>query len=313
LASGSWSGNKTASGDSETRTGLAAGTHTYTITCSKAGVSNALASVTVRVDDGVREVSDANQVTAATNGRYLAHYDEDDEYLYTSLEGNWVDPLNGTVPLNNVDIKFQFRGSAMLFADEVRFDCTNNGSIERTISVNSERRSEAIAFDLCNYSSPGTYTARATGWKRNGGVMRIATCYDRPCDDTATIISVTTPLPPDFSLNKNRDIFANIIGRDAVTSNESTLTIAAFDGFASTINLSVDSISPALPGAVFNFSDASLTSGEYARGSQFSVTVPSSTPSGIYTITIRGIDGGLVRTLNVKLNVNARDPSFREI
>ncbi len=51
-ASGSWSGTKSATGGTESRTGLTAGTYTYTITCSKSGVPNAVASVTVTVNSG---------------------------------------------------------------------------------------------------------------------------------------------------------------------------------------------------------------------------------------------------------------------
>jgi len=49
-ASGSWSGAKSVSGSSENRTGLTAGTYTYTITCSKAGTPNAVSSVSVTVN-----------------------------------------------------------------------------------------------------------------------------------------------------------------------------------------------------------------------------------------------------------------------
>ena len=50
-ASGSWSGSKTATAgpNSETRSSLTAGTYTYTITCSKAGVSDVASSVIVNV------------------------------------------------------------------------------------------------------------------------------------------------------------------------------------------------------------------------------------------------------------------------
>ncbi|HEY4521517.1 MAG TPA: hypothetical protein VJH05_00020 [Candidatus Paceibacterota bacterium] len=131
---------------------------------------------------------------------------------------------------------------------------------------------------------------------------------------TLNVIGASRPLSvPDFALNKNRDIFVNIVGTQAVTSNTAKITVGVFDGFSSNVNLSVQSVSPAISGATFNFSDASLTPSEFTTGSDFSVTVPASTAPGVYTITVRGADGGFVRDVNVRLNVNTRDPSFREI
>ena len=112
---------------------------------------------------------------------------------------------------------------------------------------------------------------------------------------TLNVIGASRPLSvPDFALNKNRDIFVNIVGTQAVTSNTAKITVGVFDGFSSNVNLSVQSVSPALSGTKFNFSDSSLTPGEFSTGSDFSVTVPASAPPGLYTITVRGIDGGLV-------------------
>ena len=47
--SNAWSGAKAVGGGSENRTGLTAGSYTYTLTCSKAGLPNAVTSVTVTV------------------------------------------------------------------------------------------------------------------------------------------------------------------------------------------------------------------------------------------------------------------------
>lgn len=49
LASGSWSGAKTASGGNESKTSLTAGTYVYTITCSKVGESDVSATANVTV------------------------------------------------------------------------------------------------------------------------------------------------------------------------------------------------------------------------------------------------------------------------
>lgn len=52
-ASNYWSGSKTASGGTETRTGMTDGVYTYTITCSKSGASDVTANVTVPVSAGI--------------------------------------------------------------------------------------------------------------------------------------------------------------------------------------------------------------------------------------------------------------------
>ena len=52
-ASNAWSGSKTASGGSEVRTGMTAGTYKYVITCSKAGTADATANVSVVVNPAV--------------------------------------------------------------------------------------------------------------------------------------------------------------------------------------------------------------------------------------------------------------------
>ena len=120
-------------------------------------------------------------------------------------------------------------------------------------------------------------------------------------------------LPPDFSISKLGDIFATIIGTHPVTSSSMKITINAFEGFNETVRFSVKSVNPTLNNATYNFSKKSLGPGEYSDGLTFSVTVPPSVAPGLYTIIIEGKNGGLVRNLEVRLNVIAKDPSFKEI
>jgi hypothetical protein len=65
-------------------------------------------------------------------------------------------PSSGSVLLNNVDFTAYVSGNAT--GDiTYRFDCTNDGSWERTITTSS---TSYTATDLCSYSSTGTYTAK---------------------------------------------------------------------------------------------------------------------------------------------------------
>jgi len=125
--------------------------------------------------------------------------------------------------------------------------------------------------------------------------------------------SVYVP-PADFQLNISGAIHATLIpGGPAKNSSEATTTITAFNGFNDNVALSVESASPNLTGATYHFSDTSLASSKYSKGSAFYVTVPSATPAGLYVITIKGRDGGLIRTATVNLNVESYNPDWREI
>ncbi len=117
----------------------------------------------------------------------------------------------------------------------------------------------------------------------------------------------------DFSLNNSNAIFASLVGGASSVSTETTITLIPSGTFTNDVALSVDSVNPALSGATFNFADSSLSSAEYSGGTKFSVNVPSGFSSGLYTITIKGDGGGLIRTVNIQLNIEAVEPSWIEI
>lgn len=158
--------------------------------------------------------------------------------------------------------------------------------------------------------------SKATSGSQSTGNITTSTTLTLTCTGPGGSVSdsvrVNVP-PPDFGISKESDIFATIIGTYPVTSNSMKIAVNAFDGFNDIVRFSVQSVNPSLSGSVYNFSKTSLKSGEYSTGLNFSVTVPASTPPGLYTITVEGRDGGLVRTLDVRLNVIAKDPSFKEI
>ena len=73
--------------------------------------------------------------------------------LYVDIS---VNPSSGPAPLNNVDFTASVSGSAT--GDiTYKFDCTNDGSWERTQTTSS---TNYTATDLCSYSTAGSYTAR---------------------------------------------------------------------------------------------------------------------------------------------------------
>lgn len=118
---------------------------------------------------------------------------------------------------------------------------------------------------------------------------------------------------PDFSLSSSGPILASLVGGAPSVSTETTIIVSPQNLFASDVALSIKSVSPALSGATFNFTDSSLSSSEYSTGTKFSVNVPSGTSSGLYTITIKGEGGELIRTVDVRLNVENVEPKWIEI
>ena len=88
-----------------------------------------------------------------------------------------TDPSSGEAPLNNVDLEVYVSGTAT--GDiTYKFDCTNNGSWERTITTGSN---SYTASDLCDYSSPGVYTAKIRverGGARVEGTSQIVVSSD---------------------------------------------------------------------------------------------------------------------------------------
>jgi uncharacterized repeat protein (TIGR01451 family) len=70
----------------------------------------------------------------------------------------YVNPSSGPAPLLDVDLTATVSGSA---SGDItyKFDCTNNGTWERTATTSS---TSYTATDLCDYSLPGNYTAKVS-------------------------------------------------------------------------------------------------------------------------------------------------------
>jgi len=77
-------------------------------------------------------------------------------YADTLLVDISANPSSGQAPLNDVDLTANVSGTAT-GSITYKFDCTNNGTWERTHTTNS---TSYTATDLCDYSSPGNYTAK---------------------------------------------------------------------------------------------------------------------------------------------------------
>lgn len=150
-ASGDWSGTKAISG-SETTANLTS-SKTYTLTCTGSGGS---ASDSVTVNVGSLSLS-------------------------VSLSAS---PSSGCSPLSGVDLTGSVSGSG---SGDITyfFDCTNDGNWEKIITSSSN---SYTAYDVCNYSSVGNYTAKVRVERQavsaeNTAQINVSSCYSSPSID----------------------------------------------------------------------------------------------------------------------------------
>jgi len=173
---------------------------------------------------------------------------------------------------------------------------------------------QGLSGDTSNPISGATassYTTPSLTVATNYWVKITDNCGGSVNSDTATV----TITAAGFFLNSSNNIFVTLTKDQGKYSNATTLTVDPYSGFSSTVNLSVQSVSPSLPaGSSFSFTPSSLTSSQYTTGSQFKVYVgPGLTSSQQYTIIVQGKDGGLVRTAQVILNAQVVRPEWKEI
>ncbi len=117
-----------------------------------------------------------------------------------------VNPASGPAPLNNVDLTVSVSGTASGNIT-YRFDCTNNGSWERTHTTSN---TSYTAYDLCDYSSAGNYTAKVK--VERGGLVFQGTI--------AILVESGSVLSVDLSANpssgkaplNNVDLTATVLG-----------------------------------------------------------------------------------------------------
>jgi len=129
---GSWERTQTTSSTSYTATDL----------CDYSSTGNYVAKISVEREGLVFNGTTAILVQSGSG-------------LSVNLSAN---PSSGAAPLNDVDLTANVSGTAT--GDVTyRFDCTNDGSWERTQTTSS---TSYTATDLCDYSSTGNYTAKVS-------------------------------------------------------------------------------------------------------------------------------------------------------
>jgi len=197
---------------------------------------------------------------------------------------------------------------------------TANGSTGTvTIPYNTSTTLSWSSANITSCTASGDWHgSKPTSGSESTGNLTSSKTYTLTCSGPGASASATVVVSvpaPDFNLNLSNDIYATLVLNQPGDSNTSTLTITAFNGFDSTVNLSVASVSPALPSATtYHFSPSNLNKNKYSSGSQFYVSIGAGLSSSrVYTITLQAADGGLVRTANVLLNVQMRNPDWEEL
>jgi hypothetical protein len=106
--------------------------------------------------------------------------------------------------------------------------------------------------------------------------------------DTSVGLAVTTAQPPDFTVAASALSPASV---PAGVSSASTITIAALNGFTGSVGLSCGITPVVTPAPTCSFNPASIVSG--AGTSALTVNTSTTTPTGVYSVTVSGGFGSL--------------------
>ncbi len=146
-------------------------------------------SCTGYVDSGTR--TKLNALLAAVGEQKKEEEEEEKPTLYVDLKAslfsqNWQDPLAGTAPLNNVDLRATVTGTATGTVNYM-FDCENDGIWDSpdTFYFKGVKTTLKDFVNQCNYSNPGTYTAK----------VKVERDIASPAEDTVIIIVSSVPPP----------------------------------------------------------------------------------------------------------------------
>jgi hypothetical protein len=141
--------------------------------------------------------------------------------------------------------------------------------------------SSTLAISVSGTTTPGTYSLTVTG--SGGGQTHSA------------ILTLTVSLGPDFRIDLSSPSQSATQGGTASYS----VNVVGLNGFNSQVSLTVTGL-PSGANGVF-----STSTGTPTFPSTLTVTLPSGTSAGTYTLVIHGTGGGLDRTANAVLTVTA--------
>ena len=190
----------------------------------------------------------------------------------TVLQGNGTSYTVTVGALNGFSAGVGFSSSGLPSGANATFNPTSvAGSGSSTMSVTTAAS-----------TPPGTYTITITG--TSGSLNH----------STTVKLVVNSTSPPDFSISASPTSLS--VGHPGTTST--TVTISAINGFNSTVSLSVSGL-PSRTSALFN-----PTSVTGSGTSKLTISTRSRTPTGTFTLTIKGTSGSLTHSTTVSLTVH---------
>lgn len=153
---------------------------------------------------------------------------------------------------------------------------SSNGSVNSTLTIVTN-----------NQTPTGTFTITIRG--TSGGLIR------------NTTVSLTVTPPPDFTVS------ASPTSRTVTQGGTSTytITVQSLNGFNSSVSLTALNLpgNQVLPGTGFSPQTVTPPSNG-STTSTLSIVTNNQTPTGTFTITVRGTSGSLIRETTVTLTVN---------
>ncbi len=189
--------------------------------------------------------------------------------------------------------------SSGTFTPKVIVERDTAPAIAKTATVTIGCNTACSSWTACDFvcdGTPGTQSCTDT-----------SSCeYGKPPRDC------NTPL---FSFKPASGIYVNIVKNSTspVTSTKTTISSDLYYCYNKEVTLSQTS-TPALPaGTTFNYAKKLNSVNSYRN--DFTITVPATTPAGIYTVKITGIDSdgyGDNSPLSITFTVNIKDPNFIE-
>jgi len=242
----------------------------------------------------------------AAVGEQEEEEEEEKPTLYVDLKASlfskdWQDTLTGTESLNNVDLRATVTGTAIGTVNYM-FDCENDGIWDSpdTFYFKGVKTTIKDFVNQCNYSSPGTYTAK----------VKVERDIASPAEDTVTIIvNPSGPQCGDGECNgtetcltcskdcgycqprNNPPTLASIGSKSIDENQELTFTVSAVDPENDTLYYSIQN-RPI--GATFS--------------NQIFTWTPSYEQSGTYDVTFIVSDAELTDKETITITVLERSP-----
>src|SRR5205807_2169734 len=175
-----------------------------------------------------------------------------------------------------------------------------------TVTFSSSGPGSFSPSNTCTLSSAGSSTASCTTTvsytPSNEGTQTITGTYAG--DSTHQASSSTTSLAVnvfDFTLSNSGSI---AVGQGNSGSN--TISVTLVSGIAQPVTLSVSGLPTGASSAFFNGCTGQPTCTMTPTSSvTLTITTSSSTPPGLYAVTVAGVGGGLTDTLQFTLRVNS--------